>query len=310
MKKIPLVALMVLLVGSSQLGAQYNKPGSTSAQFLRIGISARGMALGEAMVAYCDDVSALYYNPAGLIRLQRGEILVSHIDWPANINFVFSGVAYKITESSALGVSFANLYTDEMEVTTPLHPEGTGETFYASNYTVALSYAGSLTDRFSFGVNLRYIRLNLMNNEFVESSWALDVGSLFETGFRGLRLGMVIKSFGPNVRFIYESYALPTEFRAGISFPLLNREGSRLILCSTLIKPTYTRERAAIGGEYLFNERLALRAGYRFNEDALGWSLGLGVSVPLSGIEVTAEYAYTDLGFLFNTQILSIKVRF
>ncbi|MDE2291861.1 MAG: hypothetical protein KGL53_07240, partial [Elusimicrobia bacterium] len=41
-------------------------PGTSAATFLTLGFGARPLALGESFVAVADDVSALYYNPAGL----------------------------------------------------------------------------------------------------------------------------------------------------------------------------------------------------------------------------------------------------
>lgn len=301
---------MALFLIPGVLLAGYNKPGSTSGQFLRIGISARAVGMGEAFVAVADDASAIFYNPAGLVNIRARDLMLTHIEWPAGINYEFGGLVWRVSSNSAIGLSFSNLYTDEMRVRTPLRPEGTGETFYSSNYTLALSYAQYLTDRFSFGVNLRYLRLSLMTGIFTEDTWAVDVGALYQTGFRRFNIGIAIRSFGPNVRFVNESYALPTNFTLGVTADLLESDEHRVTTGVEWAKPAATEEVANLGVEYVFKDMLALRGGYKINYDAESWSLGVGVILPVANLRVRVDYAYSDFGFLNCTQRFSLGIAF
>jgi len=45
--------------------------GTTAGEFLLLGAGARGAALGGAFAALSTDITALYYNPAGLAQLAR-----------------------------------------------------------------------------------------------------------------------------------------------------------------------------------------------------------------------------------------------
>jgi len=67
------------------LGGQ--RAGTSSATFLRIGVGARAVAMGETFVAVANDPSAIYWNPAGLASLQRRELSISHVQWPADIGY-------------------------------------------------------------------------------------------------------------------------------------------------------------------------------------------------------------------------------
>src|SRR5258705_452634 len=67
------------------LGGQ--RAGTSSATFLRIGIGARAVGMGEAFVAVANDPSAIYWNPAGLASLQRRELSISHVQWPADVTY-------------------------------------------------------------------------------------------------------------------------------------------------------------------------------------------------------------------------------
>src|SRR5215471_4820039 len=69
----------------SSLGGQ--RAGTSSATFLRIGVGARAVGMGETFVAVANDPSAIYWNPAGLASLQRREFSISHVQWPADIGY-------------------------------------------------------------------------------------------------------------------------------------------------------------------------------------------------------------------------------
>ena len=70
-------------------------PGSTTANFLKIGIGARGSAMGEAQSAIANDVNASYWNPAGLSTLRFQEISLMHYS-------LIEGVRYQVSGAVAL----------------------------------------------------------------------------------------------------------------------------------------------------------------------------------------------------------------
>src|SRR5437867_8327076 len=81
------IALAIAVPARAQLALGEQRVGTSSGSFLRIGVGARATALGESFVAVANDPSAIYWNPAGLASLQRQELLLSHVDWPADIHF-------------------------------------------------------------------------------------------------------------------------------------------------------------------------------------------------------------------------------
>jgi len=72
--------VIFLLFGSTNdLSAQrVSKVGTTAGEFLKIGVGSRATAMGGAFVAVSNDVSSLYWNPAGIAKLEKNEILTSH----------------------------------------------------------------------------------------------------------------------------------------------------------------------------------------------------------------------------------------
>ena len=80
-----------------------DKTGTTAAKFLSIGVGSRSAGLGNAFVAIADDPTAMYWNPAGISRLESHEAIVNHNNWFADIGLDYSGVVVKVSENSAFG---------------------------------------------------------------------------------------------------------------------------------------------------------------------------------------------------------------
>src|SRR5512146_1434764 len=114
-------ALAALLAGRVEaqlvpnLGGQ--RTGISAFQFLKLGVGARGVAMGESFVAIANDASALYWNPAGLVQFTDNQALVSHTEYVADIKHDFLGVAYHLSETDAVGASFTSLHMKDMEIT-------------------------------------------------------------------------------------------------------------------------------------------------------------------------------------------------
>lgn len=298
MKRFLLLFIPVLLFGG------YERPGSTSGQFLKMGVSARAVGMGEAFIAVVDDASSVYYNPACLPLVARNDISLTHTRWFAGINHEFAGIAAPFRGIGTFGISFVFLYTDAIEITTPLQPDGTGETFYASNYALGVSYGRFLTDHTSLGLTARYIGLSLYH--YNVSALSFDLGTLFRTDIKGFRFGMKISNFGPNLRFINEFYSLPMSFALGAAFEPI----PGLTIASTMMKPTDDEDVMNAGFEYRLNRYLALRGGYKFGYDAETWSSGVGFSVPLGNTTVKLDYAYSNLGVLSGSHRMTMGFSF
>ncbi|HID93098.1 MAG TPA: PorV/PorQ family protein [bacterium (Candidatus Stahlbacteria)] len=290
------------------LYAQYERPGSTSGQFLKIGVSARAIGMGEAFTAVANDASSIFYNPAGLARIEVRDILLTHTKWFASINYDFAGIAHKLPRAGAVAIFFGTLYTDAMEVRTPLRPEGTGELFYATDYVAGISYARFLTDRAALGLNFKYIRLNLM--DYAVDTWAADLGTFFQTGWRSARFGMRMANFGPHIKFITEPYSLPISFTLGVAMEIIEGGPHTLTLGVMGIKPTDAAERASVGVEYWFQDMFALRGGYKIGYDAESWSFGVGFKTRMGKATAKIDYAYSEFGFLTQAHRISMGFAF
>ena len=157
-RKIFILVCSILLVAVSVNFAQNDNTGTSAANFLKIGAGSRAAAMGDAYVAMANDVTSLYWNPAGIAHISGTQVGLSYTDWILDINHSFLGIVHNLGELGVVGVSFNYLSMGEMERTTPSEPHGTGAFFNASDMALGVAYARSLTDRFTVGLKFKYIQ--------------------------------------------------------------------------------------------------------------------------------------------------------
>ncbi|MBE2219783.1 MAG: UPF0164 family protein, partial [Ignavibacteria bacterium] len=134
MKKYIYILLVLFLaeaVSYSQLIPQLGnqRAGTSSLQFLKIGVGGRATGMGETFVAVSNDITALYWNPAGLMQFEENGVHFSHNEWLVDLNHEFFGGVYRFGGNNALGLSVIALHTPAMQKTTEFQPGGTGEYF-------------------------------------------------------------------------------------------------------------------------------------------------------------------------------------
>lgn len=277
---------------------------------LELGVSARAIGMGDAFLSICDDASAVYYNPAGLSQLREREVLFTHVAYPAEINYEFAALAYPTPKFGGVwGVGFFMLNAGDMDFRA-YYPDALlpTQTFTAKDYALSFSYARSLTDRFNIGVTLKVID-ELYDTERA-TGWAADVGTLYDTGFKGFKIGMMISNFGPDMKFISEAYPLPIDFRFGGVFDLWQTENNKAVFAIEGAHPNDNMEKFNAGIEYWFKDRFSLRIGDHFGYDAGGISAGGGVRVNVSETKLSFNYGYHDMGHLENLHRFSVGIMF
>jgi len=290
------VSVLLLVIPGSLL-AQYQRPGSTDAQFLKIGVSPRAAGMGDALIAVVEGAEATYYNAAALARIEGSDFALNHTRWFAGINHDFVAAAHTLGRLGTLAISMTALYTDEMKVRTPLQPDGTGETFYSSNLRVGFSYARYLTDRVTIGGTLNYIRLSLYS-DFTAHAVSADIAVLYSTRFRGFRFGMKIANFGSEIKFVNESYPQPTNFTFGLGMNAVETQGTKLLVSFSAIKPNDGQPLGQVGAEWNYENLLFVRSGYNLNHDVTTYSFGGGLRWRIRGYGFRLDYAYTDFSLL------------
>jgi hypothetical protein len=104
-KRLLYIVCIALLPGSAFAA----DPGTTAANFLKLGIGPRAVAMGEAQVGLADDVYAAYWNPAGLARLQTQEAGLVQNQYLEDISEQYLAFAYPKTSLGTIAGSLTYL---------------------------------------------------------------------------------------------------------------------------------------------------------------------------------------------------------
>lgn len=276
MKRWPLLLPLAALILLPHLVWGQAKVGTAGVQFLKISPSCRAVGMGEAYVAVANDASAIYHNPGALARLKQPEATVSYIDYVVGLQYGFLGFSHPIEKwHGAWAASVTYLTTDEMDETTPERPNGTGRTFTAGDVAIGLSYSQMLTDKFSVGGTLKFINETLADES--ASGWSADVGTYYHTGWRSVRIAMLVSNFGPDMNFVDGPFPMPMNFTFGLAGYLVNSSDRRwwsgsdsvgthaLLLGFAWSHPNDNLEVYNIGLEYGYQNTAFLRFGKKIN---------------------------------------------
>lgn len=329
MKKI--IFLMIIL--NSFLFSQNPNLGTSGAQFLQIPIGAKNTALGSAVVSLTDDASAIFSNPAGIASVQSSSAHFTFFNWLKFFDVNAASFVQNFGAIGNLGLSLLVLNMERMEITTELEPEGTGRYFDAQDLAIGLTYARYLTDRFRFGLTAKYIYQRIWNE--TANGIAFDIGTQYTLDFNNLTIAMSMTNFGPDLnmsgpdlnvvhdvnrnfplnrltpaRLQTDNYPLPLHFQVGIGMDLIKNEFFKSRIGIDASHPNDNKERIHLGTEFMFFDRLALRAGYKHNYDDEDFTFGGGINTFLSGIKVSFDYSFSNYDILPSVHRVSLGIEF
>lgn len=312
MKRLQRIVPFLLLLSGSTVVSAGEKVGTTSFQFLKLSLDARSAAMGNAAVSIARTSEALFWNPAGLRRTSGFDIATSYADYFLDVN-IFSGCAsLPLGRSSAIGVFAIAVDYGTIEVTDASHlafnadwtynPGLTGEEIHPTASVFGISFAHSVTDRLTFGVSAKYLREDLVAAK--GSAISFDGGLIYESGWNSLSFGLSIKNFGPEVKFIKESYPVPETFQVGISAYvfspndalLLQTSSQSLLFSYDLSHPRDYDQQHHFGLEYAVSDFVFLRGGYKVNFDEEGLTYGIGMKYN----NFRLDYAYDRFGTILS----------
>lgn len=301
---------------------EIERAGQSGWQFLKINADPRQAAMGGVLlVNNSPNANAVFGSPAILAHIQDLDVQFNSTNWLADIKHSSVSVAKGWGDYGTLALSFVTL--DYGEIAETIHEEKqggttaplvTGETFTGSDLAIGLSYAKLITDRLSLGGNIRYVSEEIAGIGM--SNWAIDFSTLYYAGLNSLRISIAARNFGGDTHLVSYSEELqsepidirmPLEFRTAVAYDFFATDEDNNYLTMALEGKVQSdgSEKVSVGAEYVFQEMVFLRGGYRFNYDTDGLTLGLGLKYSMGSYQLSLSYAFLDFGVLNHVNMFS-----
>jgi hypothetical protein len=265
--------------------------------------------MGEAVTGLVNDANSVFWNPAGLAFVEKSEAIISHNSWLVDSKQNAAVIAYPLG-SFVVALSAMTLSINQFEETTAMQPDGTGRMVDAGDLLIGLSAARRFTDRLTIGMQIKYVQEKL--DDYSMNNFLFDVGTIYYTGFRQLRLGFALQHFGPDMKLVNQEFRTPLLFRVSASDEIFYYKDIGLIAAVDLIHPTDNNEWVNIGLELSLLNYVKLRGGYRFDNDLSKTSFGFGIHPPaFADISLRIDYSYVPSETVFNDiQRITVGIAF
>lgn len=316
-----LAGTFLLFAVPLSLRAQVNGPGTTGANFEKIGMGARAAGMGDAFAAVSDDATAMYWNPAGLVLARGTEFSLTHSEWLQGITDEYFAFSQNLKRDGAFGGSLEYLgtgsFAGSLENADGSYG-GVGNNINASTYMASAAYAQRLGNWFSgdflrrsiVGIEVMAVGQNISN--VGNSGIAFNIGYIFEAIRHTLFFTFVATDLGTDI----QTFSEPLNGNLGASLFSQNflLKRAQNIIAVDVDGSIDSGLGFKIGDEYKINfdrNGIALRGGYE--GDSLDYSvtnltLGVGLYHSFDDFDASLDYAYVPYSVLGDTHRITLNI--
>jgi hypothetical protein len=284
----------------------HENAGTRAMTFLKIGVGAKAIGMGESQVADANDLYATYWNPAGLAQLQRPQLGLMHNEWFEGINHQFLGFVQPVGNASALGGSVIFVDFGELQGRNASGKET--KKFRPYDLALILSYARQFGAALSVGANAKWIREKIIDDVNAQVV-AFDVGGLYAVPKSHLTFGFNVQHLGSKAKFVQESFRLPLNIKVGAAYKLLN---DAFTIAADVNRPSDNDITLGFGVALTASQLLHLRTGYKYKigGNDLGTASGItsGIGFTIEGFQI--DYAFVSFEKLGGVHRFSLISNF
>ncbi len=343
------VCILLLFAVAIATAGGDNRTGTNAAPELLIPVGARDIGMGGASAATTTGIDAIYWNPAGLARADKGAAaMFSHMSYFADMSVNYFAVSSTFGSFGTLGFSIKSLAIGDIAVTTEDYPDGTGAFISPTFVTVGGTYSRMLAENIGIGVTANLIteRIDRVSSTGLAFSAGVQYMNLGEVN--GLDIGVVIKNIGPQMQYdgtgllrqgevgsnrqgyykvVAGSFELPSTIEIGAAYNVKFDEESSGILTGVFQNNNFTVDEYKVGAEYSYKKMFFARGGYDFAQSTTdngltetsgvdettylyGATAGVGVRTNLGDVDLSLDYAYRAMKFLSGNHVVTLKLGF
>jgi hypothetical protein len=280
----------------------------------------------------------MFYNPASMANLEGiVDVTLGTTQFIADINYYSGAIAFAPFDGDygIIGLNFVSVDYGEFLGTVRANNEkgylDVG-TFSPTAYAFGIGYAKSLSEKFSVGGNIKYVRQSLGESVIGDLTTyggtgsyqdaktqenklgvvAFDFGIIYKTGFQNLNIGMSVRNFAREVKYIEDGFQLPLIFQIGASYNVadlleLDRTKHSIIITADANHPRDFPEQIIVGAEYTFMDLISFRAGYSTPNDERNFSYGIGLKEDNGDLDIAIDYCYTPFGVFNDVHRISLN---
>jgi hypothetical protein len=260
------------------LGLVFLLPAATRAatglSYLKVGVGARSVAVGNAVVSHVDDASAMGWNPGALPLLTGTNAEVVHQESLDGVRSEYAALAHAVGARHGVGLSFQGTWT------APLRGyDETGEyqgEFGYSDIGLSVGYGFALLDQVGLGAAVEYLREAIDIHTATGLAW--NLGAQVREILPRTDAGFAVLHLGSELKYDTQAFRLPLTFQGGLSHLMpLNSLGGTVRLAVEMRKVRDEDAQLLVGSEYEYQHAARVQVGYRSGLDSESLSFGMGV---------------------------------
>ncbi len=341
--------IMVMLLSVAAWAGNPDRQGEAGAPELLMNPWARSAGIHTMSTSMITGVEAMRLNIAGLARVNKTEVILANTNYlnGTDINFNSIGLAQKIGENTAIGISLMSVDFGDIPVTTTNLPEGTGAFFRPRFFNVGLGFSHIFENKVTVGVLVRAVSESI--EDVSANAIALDAGVQYVTGEQdNFKFGISLRNVGGKMEFKGEGlgdqiiipnfdetrsltinqrstpYELQSVLNIGISYDFYLGNENRLTTLGNYTSNAFSEDQIGAGVEFSFKELVMLRAAYKLDfsqfsdttvdEEPLytGLAAGATLNMPVSKKEgaprIAFDYAYRTTKIYNGTHNFSVRI--
>jgi hypothetical protein len=326
-KVFSLFLLLIIILASMPAMAKMKKLGQAGMTFLSVGGSARATGMAEAYNFVKNDLSSVFYNPAGLASVQNRAFYFNYTDWIADMSVANAAVAWNTGQYGVFSLHTQMMNYGDFNGTAISESDPRGYTDVevgdVSGLSLGIGYGYQMTDKFAIGGSIKYVHQKLGNNDTymgdaIEETGkqnkigtvAFDFGTIYETGIKSVVLAMSIRNYSSQQLYENEEFGIPQTYKIGVSanlfelLPLSVGSDHSAVLALEGVDVVDRPEYMNYGLEYTYIEKFSVRGGWSMQrrEDGIGGlSLGAGVKLGSVGTNGRLDVSYSDFGSVMGS---------
>ena len=325
-----------------------DRQGEAGAYELLLNPWARSVGLNSLNTSYVRGAEAMNLNVAGLSRISGTEIGFSHSIYLQGTGLSMNalGIAQKVGENGAFGLTLNALSFGKIPVTTSGLPEGTGATFSPLFFNLGLGYSHIFEKKVSVGITARVVNESIA--DVSATAISLDAGVQYMTGSDKypdrFKFGISLRNVGSRMRFGGQGlnysaknqdgtlpyqitvskqtneFELPSQLNIGAAFDILPEEKMRLTGVFNFTSNAFSRDEIGGGLEFSFNNLIMFRGGYRYEvgvvtdgKESVYTGLAGGLTLNILGKKgsekmMSLDYSYQATRVWSGTHNISIRL--